>query len=210
MELTEFPQADQSLLDDGNFHSDWQDLYVGVSYLAKTGRLSLSPFVSIGIPTNDYPFYAHAAVGRNVWHVPVGVAFNFTPYFSDFSFAGNAAYVFTEKSLGEDISHWLINLSAGYYVTPSFKPNVFLSMKKGTKGLNFPEDFDVTALNDEAWYYHDRTVKHNYLNGGIGFDWVMNDKYVLSGNWLTMLDPDQVNVVDFGFALGVTRYFSGE
>jgi hypothetical protein len=210
LELTAYPQADQSLIDDGNFHSDWQDLYLAVSYAAIQGdRWSVYPFVSAGVPTNDYPFYAHAAAGRNIWHVPVGAAFSFTPYFSDFSFSGDAAYVFTEKSVGVDISHWLINLDASYYVTPSFAPKVFLSIKHGTKGLGFPGDFDLNALNDEAWYYHDRTIKHNFMNGGIGFDWVMNDKYVVSGSWLTMLNPDQVNIVDFGFSLGITRYFSG-
>ena len=211
LELTAFDAPDKSLIDDGNFHSDWEDLYVGVSYAAIQGdRWSVYPFVSVGVPTNDYPFYAHAAVGRNIWHVPVGAAFEFTPYFSDFSFRGDAAYVFTEKSLGVDISHWLINLSASYYVTPSFAPNIFLSIKHGTKGLDFPDDFDLNALNDEAFYYHDRTIKHNFVNGGFGFDWIMNDRYVLTGSWLTMLNPDQVNIIDFGFSLGITRRFSGE
>ena len=210
LELTAFPQADQSLIDDGNFHSDWQDLYVSVSYLAKDGALSLSPFVSVGVPTNDYPFYAHAAVGRNIWHVPVGVAFSYTPHFSDFFFNGDVAYVFTEKSLGVDINHWLVNLDFAYYLTPRFAPKVFFNIKHGTKGLSFPDDFDVTALNDESWYFHDRTIKHNFVNGGVGFDWVVSDKYMLSASALTMLDPDQVNIVDFGFSFGITRFFSRE
>ncbi len=207
-EITAWDAPDKSLIDDGNFHSDWQDLYVSASYLAMDGAFSLAPFVSVGVPTNDYPFYAHAAVGRNIWHVPVGAAWSFTPYFSDFYFNGDAAYVFTEKSLGVDVSHWLINANVGYYVTPSFAPKVFINVKYGTKGLDFPDDFDLNALNDEAFYFHDRTIKHNFVNGGIGFDWIMNDRYVLSGSWLTMLDPDQVNIVDFGYTLAITRYFS--
>jgi hypothetical protein len=210
VDLTEYPEADQSLIDDGNYHNDWQDIYLSVSYLAKEGRLSLYPFVSLGLPTNDYPFYAHAAVGRNIWHVPIGVAFDFTPYFSDFSFSGDVAYVFTEESLGVDINHWLINLDARYYVTPALAPRVFLSIKHGSNGLNFPDDFDVTALNDEAWYFHDRTIKHNFVNGGIGIDWVLSEKYVLSASALTMLVPDQVNIVDYGLSFGMTWYFSAE
>lgn len=206
-ELTAFPQADQSLIDDGNFHSDWQDLYLNIAYQAMTGPLTLYPFVAYGTPTNDYPFYAHAAVGRNIWHVPVGVAFNYTPLFSDFTFSGDAAYVFTEKSLGVDTSHWLINLDFAYYFTRAFAPKIFFSIKHGTQGLSFPDDFDLNALNDEAWYFHDRTIKHNFVNGGIGFDWVLSDNYVLSATALTMLNPDQVNTVDFGLSLGITRYF---
>jgi hypothetical protein len=208
LDLTAFPEADQSLIDDRNFHNDWQDLYIGMSYLAKDGPLTISPFLRVGVPTNDYPFYAHAAVGRNIWHLPVGAALGYTPYFSDFQFSADIAYVFTEKSLGVDISHWLINLDVAYYLTPRFAPKVFLSIKRGNNGLDFPTDFDVTALNDEAWYFHDRTIKHNFVNGGIGFDWIINDKYIVSASALTMLVPDQVNIVDFGLSFGVTRRFS--
>lgn len=211
IDLPAYPEADQSIIDDGNFHSDWQDLYVTLSYKAYEGdRWSVFPFVSVGVPTNDYPFYAHAAVGRNIWHVPVGAAFSFRPYFSDFFFSGDAAYVFTEKSLGVDISHWLVNLELGYYLTPRFVPKIFVSIKHGTQGLNFPDDFDLSALDDINFYFHDRTIKHNFINGGIGFDWIVSDDYVVSGSALKMLNPDQVNIVDLGLSLGVTRYFGSD
>lgn len=210
LDLTAFPQADQSVIDDGNYHSDWQDIYLGASFAAYQGdRWSVSPFVAFGVPTNDYPFYAHAAAGRNIWHMPVGAAFNFVPHFSDFTFSGDIAYVFTEESLGVNIDHWLANFDVAYYLTPGFAPKLFVSIKKSTGGLSFPDDFDVTALNDEAWYFHDRTIKHNFVNAGIGFDWVLNEKYMLSGSALKMVDPDQVNIVDFAYSLGVTRFFSG-
>lgn len=208
LDLTAYPQADQSLIDDGNFHSDWQDLYVRASYAAFRGkRWSVSPFMAVGVPTNDYPFYAHAAVGRNIWHVPVGTAFLFQPYFSDFTFGGDIAYVFTEESLGVNIDHWLVNLDLSYYLTPGFAPRAFVSIKHTSDGLSFPDDFDVTALNDEAWYFHDRTIKHNFVNAGVGFDWLVNENYLLSGSALTMVDPDQVNIVKLGLSLGITHFF---
>ena len=71
----------------------------------------------------------------------------------------------------------------------------------------------MTDLNDEAFYYHDRTIKHNFINGGVGFDWIINDKYLLSATaltMLTMLRPEQVNFVDLGLSIGVTRFFSAD
>ena len=209
LELTNFPEADQSIIDNGDFHSDWQDLYVGASYAAFQGeRLSVSPYLSVGIPTNDYPFYAHAAVGRNIWHVPVGATFRFQPYFSDFVLSGDVGYVFSEKSLGVNIDHWLVTLDAAYHLTETLAPRVFLTIKHSSNGLSFPDDFDVTALNDINWYYHDRTIKHNFVNGGIGLDWLLSDDYMLSATAITMLDSDQVNEVDYGLSLGITRFFS--
>ena len=206
-----FTPPDLSLIDDGNFHSDWEDLYVGVSYLAKDGPLTIKPFISFGVPTNDYPFYAHAAVARNIWHVPVGASFSYTPYFSDFYFTGGLSYVFTEKTLGVDTSHWLLDASVSYYLTPRFAPKIFLMVKHGTQGLDWPDDFILPdELDSEKFYVHDRIIKHNYKNAGIGFDWSLNDKYQLSGSWLTMIDPDQVNIIEYAFSLGITRFFSAD
>ena len=210
-DFVNFTPPDLSLIDDGNFHSDWEDLYVSASYLVKDGPLSIAPFISVGLPTNDYPFYAHAAVGRNIWHIPVGAAFSYTPYFSDFFFSGDLAYVFTEKTLGVDTSHWLLNASVSYYLTPRFAPKIFISIKHGTQGLDWPDDFVLPdELDSEKFYVHDRIIKHNFKNAGIGFDWSFNDKYQLSGSWMTMIDPDQVNIIEFAYSLGITRFFSAE
>ncbi len=211
--VLDFPGAytppDLSVIDTGEYHGGLQDLYFGVQYLAKDGPLSISPFIAYGLPTRDYPFYAHSAIGRNIWHMPVGVSLGYTPYFSDFFFSGDIAYVFTEKSLGVDISHWLINLRASYYLTPSFAPMVFMTVKYGTGGLDFPDDVGPPDFGTETWYFHDRTVKHNFVNAGVGFDWVINGDYHLSGSLFKMVQPDQVNIVDLAWSLGITRYFGG-
>lgn len=208
LDFSNYTPPDLTILDDGRYHSSLEDLYVGVQYLAKDGPLSIAPFVSVGVPVTDYPFYAHAAVGRNIWHVPVGVALRFRPYFSDLFFNGDVSYVFTEKSLGVDTSHWIINARAGYYLSPRLAPNVFVSIKHGTKGLDFPTDFDVTDLDNEKWYFHDRIIKHNFVNAGIGLDWILNERYQLSANVMTMPIPDQVNIIDYAWSIGVTRFFS--
>ena len=212
LDFQNYTPPDLRIIDNGKYHGGWQDLYVGVQYLAKDGPLSIAPFITFGTPTNDYPFYAHSAVGRNIWHVAVGFAYSYTPYFSDFFFSGDVAYVFTEKSLGVDISHWLINASVSYYLTPRFASKVFVSVKHGFKGLSFPDDFPlgVFDFDSEDWYFHDRTIKHNFVNAGVGFDWVINDDYQLSATLFKMVGPDQVNIVERAWTIGLTRYFGGD
>ena len=209
VDFQNFEPPDLRLIDDGSYHSGWQDIYVGMQYLARDERLTLSPFISYGLPTTNYPFYGHAAIGRNLWHVPVGVAWSFTPYFDDWFLEGDVAYVFTEKTLDHNVSHWLINLEAGYYLTRYFAPNIFASIKHGTTGLNWPDDFDLTNLDTAEFYYHDRTIKHNWINAGLGFDLVLDNKWLVSGTWFKMVRPEQVNVVDRAWTLGFTRYFGG-
>ena len=210
LDITEWTPPDLELVDDGSYHSGLQDLYVGARYLARSGPLSIQPFVSYGVPTTNYQVYAHAALGRNVWHLPVGVAISYTPPFSDFYVDGELSYVFTEKTLGVDISHYLLNATFGYFVTRNISPKIFFSMKHGSKGLDFPDDYDVTALNDERWYYHDRMIKHNFVNAGVGVDWIISDRYLFSFSAFTMVDPEQVNNVDRAWTAGVTYSFSRE
>ena len=207
VDFQNFQPPDLRVVDDGTYHGGWQDLFVGMRYLARDERLKLSPFISYGLPTNDYPFYGHAAIGRNLWHVPVGVAWSFTPYFDDWYLEGDVAYVFTEKTLGHDVSHWLVNLRFGYFVTPRFAPKIFASVKHGTEGLDWPDDFDVTNLDTEEFYYHDRTIKHNWVNAGAGFDFFIDGNWAVHGTWFTMVRPEQVNIVERAWTLGITRYF---
>ena len=210
VDFENYTPPDLTVLDDGTYHGGFQDLYLGVQYLAFNGpRVSVTPFISYGRPTNDYAFYAHSAIGRNIWHLPVGVALSYRPYFSDWYFDADIAYVFSEKSLGVDISHWLIHASANYYFSDRFAGKVFLSIKEGYKGQDWPDDFPADSFDYDSagWYYHDRTIKHNFINAGIGFDYIVTDTYQLSGSVFTMVKSNQVNILELGVSIGITTYF---
>jgi len=208
-DFTNFEPPDLTFIDDGSYQKGLQDFYAGVRYLAMDGPLTVAPYMSYGNPTNNYNIYGWSAVGRGVWHLPVGVSLGYTPYFSDWNFNADIAYVFTEKTLGVDISHWLIYADAGYYFTPRFSAKIFLSIKKSFNGLDFDAEFLSKYVDTETFYLHDRVLKHSYTNAGIGFDWFLSDHYELFGNVFTMVSPDQTNDIEYAVSIGLTRYFSG-
>ena len=208
-DFTNFEPPDLTLIDDGSYQRGLQDFYLGIQYLALDGPLTVEPNISYGNPTNNYHIYGFSALGRDIWHLPVGVRLSYTPYFSDWNFNADIAYVFTEKTLGVDISHWLVYADASYYFTPRFSANVFLSIKKSFNGLDFPGGFIESGLDSELFYLHDRVLKHGYSNAGIGFDWRLSDKVEVSGGVFTMVKPDQTNDIEYAISLGLTRYFSG-
>ena len=121
----DFVPPDKRFVDDGDFHGGLQDLSVGLSYLALDGPLTVSPYIAYGFPADNYPFYAKAAIGTNLWNLPVGVSLSYVPYFSDWFFNGDLAYVFSEKPLGVNVDYWLGFLSAGYWFKPRFSVSVF-------------------------------------------------------------------------------------
>ena len=213
-----FVPPDKRFIDDGNYHGGIQDLSISLMYQALEGPLTVAPYIGYGFPATDYPFYAKAAIGLNLWNIPVGVNLTFIPSFSDWYFNGNVAYVFSEQPLDVNVDYWLGYFSAGYWFKPRFSMNVFLSVKYVRDGLvmpwdftddptysNFPEGFDTPE-----WWQHDRLVAHRFANIGFGFDYSVSEHYQLSGTYFTGVWVEQTNEVDHAFTLALTRYFGAD
>jgi hypothetical protein len=198
------PNNTAPFIDDGQYRTEFQDLILGVRYLALEGWLSIEPFMRLGVPSSDYPFYAHAAVGQNVNRLDVGVDFTYIPPLSDAFFRLGVSHVFVEETLGVSIDHWRLNGDAGYIFAPGLSGRVFFMLKSGD-GLTFPDDFP--SRTDERWYQHDRLVKHNYMNVGLGLDWALDENYSLSASVMTMTWAEQVHIVDYSTSVSLTRSF---
>lgn len=217
----DFVPPDKSFWDDGDYHGDLQDFSIGVSYRVAKGPWTLYPFIGYGVPASDYPFFAKAAIGLNLWTVPVGTSFSFVPYFSDWHFEGNVAYVFSEKPLGVNVDYWLVDLSAGYWFKANLSVDAFITLKYVRDGLSllspsfldegagsppvYPDDYDT-----EAWWHHDRLVGHQNLNLGLGIDYFFTPEWKLSGSAYQSIWTEESNEVDFAFTFAVTRFFGGE
>jgi hypothetical protein len=214
----DFVPPDKRFWDDGEYHSDFQDFSIGVSYLAIEGALTIAPYLGYGVPASDYPFYAKAAIGLNLWTIPIGTTFTYVPHFSDWYVSGNLAYVFSEKPLGVNVDSWRLHLAAGYWFEPNFSVNIFAGLKYVRDGLKMPSDFTDDPLygnypdefDTPEWWQHDRLIGHRNLNVGVGFDYFLNDKFKLSGSGFTGVWAEQSNEVDNAFTLAVTRYFGRE
>lgn len=214
----EFVPPDKRFWDDGEYHSDFQDFSIGVSYvLMEGGPLTVVPFMSYGVPVSNYPFFAKSAIGKNLWTLPIGVTLSYVPYFSDWHFDGSIGYVFSERPLDVNVDYSILHLSAGYWFKPNLSINAFLSGKytwHGYQFLDFVDDLSTFVYPDdvgtEEWWHHDRLFAARHLNAGAGFDYFLNENYKVSGSGYTSIWVDTSTEVDFAFTLAVTRYFGGE
>lgn len=212
----DFVPPDKRFIDDGDYHGGLQDLSVGLIYRAVDGPAwTVSPYIGFGFPADDYPYYAKAAIGANLWNLPVGVDLSYVPYFSDWHFRGNLAYVFSEQPLDINVDYWLAYASAGYWFHPKFSMDVFLSAKYLRNGLIMPWDFTddpfygnyPEAFDTPEWYNHDRLIRHRILNVGVGFDYFLTGTYQLSGSYFRTTWAEQTNEVDNAFTVALTYYF---
>jgi hypothetical protein len=217
----DFVPPDTRFWDDGDYHGALQDFSIGVSYRVDLGAWTLYPYVSYGVPASDYPFFAKAAIGKNLWTVPVGTSFSYVPYFSDWHFSGNVAYVFSEKPLGINVDYWLVDASAGYWFRANLAVEAFLTFKNVRDGVSllspffwdegasnpgvYPDDFDT-----EEWWNHDRMIGNRNLSIGLGIDYFFSRNWKISGSAYQSFRTNESNEVDFAFTLGLTRFFSGD
>lgn len=199
------PPRDSEFIDSGTFHSNFQDWQLALRYKAKEGAFGIEPFVALGMPSNDYPFYANSAVGQNLKRFDIGTSLTWQPGLSDAFYGLDIGYEFVEKTLGVNVNHWRVTGQAGYYFTPQLSGRAFFLLKQGN-GLEFPDDYPLPRTG-ELWYQHDRLMRHNYINVGLGINWTVNDRYQLSFSGLTMAHADQVHIVKYAFTVGASRSF---
>lgn len=195
-------------VDTGSWNTGFQDLNFGAKYWAKEGTFSIAPFFFLGVPSSEYPFFGNAAIGQQLTRLQVGSSFMWYPGLSNGYLRADISYVFVEETLDVSVNHWILRAEGGYQFGPRLTGRLFGLLKKGS-GLAVPTDYPgfPGQLNDELWYQHDRMLKHNYFNIGIGLDWALNDQYSLSGNYMEMVWADQVNILEYAFTVSLTRTF---
>ena len=166
---------------------------------------------------DDYPIYGKAAIGANLWAVPIGVQLDFQPYFSDWRFGGNVAYVFREQPLDINVDYWLYTVSAGYYFTPRTFISAYVFGKDTPQGVKLPDDFtddptyqDLADFDTELWWQHDRVLAHSFTNLGLGIDYVISDRYQFSGQAWTSLNAEQANEVDYALSIALSIFFGNK
>jgi hypothetical protein len=192
------PQYDSEFVDDGHFHTFFQDLRLGAAYLLIEQPVSLEVHLEYGIPTTDYPFFAASAVGRNLQTIEAGATASYRPPFLPWYFSLRTGYVMTDPVLGIDTDAMRVTADATRFMNERIALNVFLTSKNGN-GISPPPTPDFTS---ELWYRHDQVIRHNYANIGLGVNWALCDRNVLNFTLLKMVHAE--DVFELRDALNVT------
>src|SRR5688572_29397925 len=68
------PVLGHSGIDDGRYHSTWQDLHAGARFTLTEEPFAVTPFVQIVLPLHDYETRGEAAPGRGLRQTILGVS----------------------------------------------------------------------------------------------------------------------------------------
>jgi hypothetical protein len=196
-------------LDNGSYHETFQDFRFDVRYnLTKRGMV-LTPFAGSILPSHGYSYFAHAAPGRHLKELQLGMsaAKLLDPILPGLFVQGRYSYGFTERIL--DISHNRSNfeLELGYFLTPKLRL-LSLNTAQITHGgidLTLNSRVDLGPL---LFSHHDQIDRINALNLGGGAAYSVSDKIDVFGSLLHTVAERNGHAVDHGLTFGLSWSFS--
>ena len=122
------------------YNSTFQDFRFDIRYNITRKGLVVTPFVGTIMPSHDYIYFAHSAVGRDVRELQVGAygAKLLDSLLPGLFVTGRYSYGFAQRVL--DISHNRSNLDLelGYFVKPDFRVFALAQGKSHTAESIFP------------------------------------------------------------------------
>jgi hypothetical protein len=191
-----------SNLDNGNYHGTFADYTVGVRYQALREPFVLTPFIGAVIPSHDYVYKAHSAVGKDLHEMAVGfhLARRLDPLVDQAFIHVSYSYSFVEHVLGIHHDKSLVNLDLGYFVIPTLGFRAAGVWGHSHGGLNIPDDLTTPELRQ----HHDQLSRDSFVNLGIGVTYALTgavDVYAGYARTLWGVNGHKVDpALSFGFA----------
>lgn len=197
-------------LDDGTYHSAFQDFSFQARYNIATKPFQITPFVRAIIPSHEYPFFAHAAFGVNSRRLQLGTYAGrvLDPIFPNAYLEGRYSYTFREQILDISTNYSSGDLTLGYFVTPSVR--IFgIAVGQLTHGGIDLDSITPTVSTNPYFFHHDRITRHNYLNLGGGASYSVNDAIEVYGAVLNTVSGRNTHAVKYGITFGISYGFQG-
>jgi hypothetical protein len=163
-------------IDDGTYHSSFQDFAVDIRYNLVQRPAAVTPFFRAVIPSHDYAYFAHSAIGRDLHEYHVGANFGrrLKPILPRGYLQARYAYVFVERILSVAPNRSDAELQVGYFLTSRLSLLGTGQWMHTYQGVQIPYGVYHGGLTDEQWPHHDQIAKAGLLDLGGGAAYAVN------------------------------------
>ena len=163
-------------IDDGTYHSTFQDFSVDLRYSLVQRPAAITPFFRAVIPSHDYEYFAHSAVGRDLHEYHVGTNFGrrLNPILPKAYIQARYAYVFVERILGISANRSDTEFQLGYFLTPRLSLLGTGQWMHTYGGVQIPYGIVHGGLTDAQWPHHDQIGRAGLLDLGGGAAYALN------------------------------------
>ena len=164
------PKPHQLPMDDGTYHSTFQDFTTDVRFNLTKRGVVLTPFFRVVIPSNSYTYFAHSAAGRDQREFHFGTNFGrrLAPLIPRAYMQAQYSYAFVERVLGIAPNRSNVEFQLGYFLTRRLS---LLATGQGMythSGLELNFSLFHAGLSGDQWTHHDQIAKASVLDVGGG------------------------------------------
>jgi len=193
-------------LDNGSYHGTVQDFRIEARYMAATGSTVLTPFVGFVLPSHSYPYFGHAAPGKDLKEVQLGfsVGRRLDPILSDAYFQGRYGFAVPERVLGISHDRSNLDLELGYFLTPALTVRA-LGAVQVTHG-GFREIVDIVTPED--FFHHDQLARADYFDLGFGASYALTRSIDGYASWFKTINARNTHVLAGAISVGISVNFS--
>jgi hypothetical protein len=168
------PRPHQLPVDDGNYHNNFQDVRMSLRYNLRTHPFMITPFVALGLPSNDYIYFAHSAAGTAQREYVIGCSFlrDLEGTLPRSYVQGSYLFLVPQEVMGIRTYRSRVDMDVGHFVTNRVSIRALSNLQIGHAGygvghsLTDGGDFPVRKPSNIMWYHHDQTSRISYLNIG--------------------------------------------
>jgi hypothetical protein len=203
----DFPHQDH--VDGGESHGTYQDYRIDLRYQLLTGTTAVTPFIEAIIPTHDYEFFGHSAVGRRLNERTAGVYVGrpIGRLLPNAYVQGRLSYSFVDQEIDLKANHADLNIDAGYFITNRLGARMLLSIYRTDGGVEINK---LGPMDGELFHHHDQVLRENHINVGGGMSYAMTDNTDVFFSALRTVQGTNGHKLDLSFTLGVGWSFSAK
>jgi hypothetical protein len=193
------------ILDDGTYHSGVQDVRTELRYGAREFPAAFAPFVAVSVPTHDYEFFAHSAIGLRMAELQVGTYVG--ALLGATAVHGRVSYGIYERVAGRRRTRANFDTEFGWSAARRVRVFAFQASQISYGGIEMPFN-ELRRLSAEPWWpHHDRLGQAHFLNAGGGADVQVSNAVSLQASIVTTVMGANTHAARYGLSVGTTWGF---
>jgi len=197
-----------NLQDNGDVHRGFQDVRLGVRYNLVQGPVTITPFVGTNVPSHAYQTFAHAAFGRRIRELEVGVYVGriVSPRLPNAFAQARYSYSFAERIVGIHHDRSNLDVELGYFLTPTLRVFAMGVGQKTHGGIDLP-NAGWRALPPDQQPHHDRIARTDMADVGGGLQVSVSRSFDVFGSYMTTLAGRNGHALKRAITVGVAWSF---
>ena len=194
--------------DNGDVHRGFQDVRLGVRYNLVQGPVTITPFVGANMPSHAYQTFAHAAFGRRVRELEVGVYVGriVSPRLPNAFAQARYSYSFAERIVGIHHDRSTLDVELGYCLPPSSGSSRLASVRRRMGASTCPTPAGARCRRTSS---HITTVSlaPTWLIRGGGLQVSVSRSFDVFGSYMTTVAGRNGHALQRGVTVGVAWSF---